>query len=260
MRTCSWACSRRWLGVFVVVRGAGCGVTGQEGRPSRSLTLGQAGSLLAVAETSPLGAYVVLCLLTGVRTEEARALTWDHVDVDGNAAIDPQIPPYVAVWGPCVPTGTRRRSGPDGRCNSQSARSRRCGSIGSSRPGSGCWRVTCGRTAVSCSVHRSDRRSTRRTCAGSSGRNPSVSGYPRPMLRLVPEEPEQVLRLALYRDQHPGVLIREGTGYWQAQIPEAVGETVITRYRLCELLDKLDEQTGSVAELGPPRSGTCVIP
>jgi len=53
---------------------------------------------LAAAEASPLGAYVVMCLLTGVRTEEARALTWDHVDLDGNAAVDPPIPPYVAVW------------------------------------------------------------------------------------------------------------------------------------------------------------------
>ena len=72
--------------------------TGQTGRPSRSLTLEQAASLLAAADASPLGAYVVLCLLTGIRTEEARALTWDHVDLDGNAASDPPIPPYVAVW------------------------------------------------------------------------------------------------------------------------------------------------------------------
>jgi integrase len=72
--------------------------TGQIGRPSRSLTLEQAASLLAAADTSPLGAYVVLCLLTGVRTEEARALTWDHVDLDGNVAADPPIPAHVAVW------------------------------------------------------------------------------------------------------------------------------------------------------------------
>jgi integrase len=37
-------------------------------------------------------------LLTGVRTEEARALTWDHVDLDGDLAAHPPIPPYVAVW------------------------------------------------------------------------------------------------------------------------------------------------------------------
>jgi integrase len=72
--------------------------TGQPGRPSRSLTLNQAGSLLAAADASPLGAYVVLCLLTGVRTEEARALTWGHVDLDGNGAVNPPIPPHVAVW------------------------------------------------------------------------------------------------------------------------------------------------------------------
>jgi hypothetical protein len=27
--------------------------------------------------------------VAGVRTEEARALTWDHVDLDGNPAADP---------------------------------------------------------------------------------------------------------------------------------------------------------------------------
>jgi hypothetical protein len=65
------------------------------------------------------------------------------------------------------------------------------------------------------------------------------------MLRLVPDEPDQVPRLARFRDQHSGVLIREGTGYWQAQIPEPAGEMVITRYTLRELLDKLDELTAS---------------
>src|SRR5882757_203448 len=43
-------------------------------------------------------AYVVLSLLTGARTEELRALTWDHVDLDGDQAADPPMPPYVAVW------------------------------------------------------------------------------------------------------------------------------------------------------------------
>ncbi len=41
--------------------------SGQRGRPSRSLTLDQAMTLMAAAEGSPLGAYVVLCLLTGIR-------------------------------------------------------------------------------------------------------------------------------------------------------------------------------------------------
>ncbi|MGH3303210.1 MAG: hypothetical protein ACRDOK_16325 [Streptosporangiaceae bacterium] len=45
-----------------------------------------------------LGAYVVLCLQTGIRTEEARALTWDHVDLDGRPDDDPKVPPSIAVW------------------------------------------------------------------------------------------------------------------------------------------------------------------
>jgi integrase len=55
---------------------------GQTGRPSQSLTLDQAGALLQAAEKSRLHAFIVLCLLTGVRSEEARALTWDRVDLD----------------------------------------------------------------------------------------------------------------------------------------------------------------------------------
>jgi len=35
-------------------------------------------------------------LTTGIRTEEARALPWDHVDIDS----DPRagVPPHIAVW------------------------------------------------------------------------------------------------------------------------------------------------------------------
>ncbi|MWA02308.1 tyrosine-type recombinase/integrase [Actinomadura sp. LD22] len=52
---------------------------GLAGRPSRALTLEQAQAVLAAAKSSRLHAYVELSLLTGVRTEEARALRWDHV-------------------------------------------------------------------------------------------------------------------------------------------------------------------------------------
>ena len=71
---------------------------GQEGRPSKSLTLRQAHSLIEAAESSRLHGYIVLCLLTGCRTEEARALRWDHVDLDGDPDADPPVPPNVAVW------------------------------------------------------------------------------------------------------------------------------------------------------------------
>lgn len=43
-------------------------------------------------------AYVVLSLLTGARTEELRALTWDHVDLFGRPDLTPPIPPHIAVW------------------------------------------------------------------------------------------------------------------------------------------------------------------
>ena len=43
-------------------------------------------------------AYIVLSLLTGIRTEEARALRWAHVDLDGDLAVRPPVPPHIAVW------------------------------------------------------------------------------------------------------------------------------------------------------------------
>ncbi|GAA1825602.1 site-specific integrase [Actinomadura chokoriensis] len=52
---------------------------GTAGRPSRALTLDQARAVLEAAQSSQLHAYVVVSLLTGVRTEEARALQWTHV-------------------------------------------------------------------------------------------------------------------------------------------------------------------------------------
>ena len=62
---------------------------GQEGRPSRSLTHDQAVAVLQAAAKYRTSAYVVLSLTTGIRTEEARALRWDHVDLKAGT---------VAVW------------------------------------------------------------------------------------------------------------------------------------------------------------------
>jgi integrase len=71
---------------------------GLDGRPSKSLTFDQAKALLAAAEHSTMHAYVVLSLMTGARTEELRALTWAHVDLEGRPDTDPPIPPSVHVW------------------------------------------------------------------------------------------------------------------------------------------------------------------
>jgi integrase len=73
---------------------------GRTGRPSKSFTVDQARALLAAAEGTRLHAYVALSLLAGIRTEEARALRWDHLvrwagDGDGwqpvtTAGLDPR--------------------------------------------------------------------------------------------------------------------------------------------------------------------------
>jgi integrase len=88
---------------------------GQEGRPSNSLTLEQAVAVITAAKTLPamelhpglkdvrrpavlMYAYIVLSLLAGLRTEEARALSWQHVNLDGDPHAKPPVPPHVAVW------------------------------------------------------------------------------------------------------------------------------------------------------------------
>jgi hypothetical protein len=66
---------------------------------------------------------------------------------------------------------------------------------------------------------------------------------PPPWLTSMQDELDQKPRLVRFRERHPGVLIWEGSGFWQAVIPEPSGETVITRYELGELLNKLDGLT-----------------
>jgi integrase len=70
---------------------------GQAGRPSKSLTLNQASALLAAAEGTRMRAYIALCLATGIPTEEARALRWEHVDF-GDPEAEPPVPASAAVW------------------------------------------------------------------------------------------------------------------------------------------------------------------
>ena len=71
---------------------------GQPGRQSKALTMAQAEAILTAAEGRRLYAYIIVSLLTGARTEELRALTWDHVDLDGDPDASPPVPPHVAVW------------------------------------------------------------------------------------------------------------------------------------------------------------------
>ena len=92
-----------------------CPLSPADGRPSKSLTLDQALTVITAAETLPvmelrpglkdvrrpaalMHAYIVLSLLCGLRTEEARALRWAHVDLDGDPAARPPVPPHIAIW------------------------------------------------------------------------------------------------------------------------------------------------------------------
>jgi hypothetical protein len=68
-------------------------------------------------------------------------------------------------------------------------------------------------------------------------------------LRFVPDEFDQIVRLASFRAAHPDVIIGDGGfGTMQARIPKPDGEIVITRYTLRELLDKLGELTAGDGE------------
>ncbi|HVV70564.1 MAG TPA: site-specific integrase [Verrucomicrobiae bacterium] len=71
---------------------------GREGRPSKALKFEEAEAVLNAAEQSALHAYIVLSLLIGARTEELRALTWDHVDLDGDMNADPPVLRSISVW------------------------------------------------------------------------------------------------------------------------------------------------------------------
>lgn len=54
--------------------------------------------------------------------------------------------------------------------------------------------------------------------------------------------PAELARLERFRAKHPDVLVGGGGfGTWQSLIPEPNGETVVVRYTLQELLDKLNE-------------------
>jgi integrase len=67
---------------------------GRPGRPSKSLTLDQAKTVLTTDQGSRTHAYVVLSLLVGVRTEEARPLRWQHVHLSPPKGTQP----HVEVW------------------------------------------------------------------------------------------------------------------------------------------------------------------
>jgi hypothetical protein len=55
-----------------------------------------------------------------------------------------------------------------------------------------------------------------------------------------PEYADQVPRRQAYEAAHPEVEILYRGPYWKAVVREDAGETIITRYELRDLLDKLE--------------------
>lgn len=74
--------------------------TGRPGRLSKSLTPQNVDDVLTKTAPDRLHHYIVVSLLTGARTEELRALRWEHVHLDGVPDARPPVPPYMEVWRP----------------------------------------------------------------------------------------------------------------------------------------------------------------
>lgn len=73
-------------------RGELCSMpTGVEGRCYTSLSMAHTQQVLTCAQGQRMHDYIVLSLLTGARTEELRALRWEHVHLDHPT-------PHVEVW------------------------------------------------------------------------------------------------------------------------------------------------------------------
>jgi len=70
-----------------------------------------------------------------------------------------------------------------------------------------------------------------------------TSGRRRARLRTLPGggEVDQVVRLEQFRGAHPDVKIDFRAPVWRAVVPADNSETVLTRYQLKTLLDKLAE-------------------
>lgn len=84
---------------------------GKAARKSKSFDLMQAQALLKVAEKSRWYGYIAVSLLSGLRTEEVRALRWERVHLDEG----PGTVPHIDVWraeraGGDVKTPRSRRS------------------------------------------------------------------------------------------------------------------------------------------------------
>ena len=77
------------------------------------------------------------------------------------------------------------------------------------------------------------------------------------MVRGEPDYINQVSRRRAFEADHPDVQITYHGPHWEARIPHDAGETVINRYELRVLLDKLEKLT---ADYGKPSNGGHDLP
>jgi integrase len=131
-----------------------------EGRPSQSLTLAEATALLEAAEASRLHAFIVLCLLTGVRSEEARTLTWEHVDLEAGT---------ISVWQSVRAHGDTKTNRSQRTLKLPEIAVEGCGGRGGGRLPSGQRPGSCGRSTGWCLRRPWGPGTSRITCGGTSG-------------------------------------------------------------------------------------------
>lgn len=72
--------------------------TGRSGRRSKSLSVQQVDDVLTRTVPDRMHHYIVLSLLTGARTEELRALRWEHVHLEARSVQGRTIPAHMEVW------------------------------------------------------------------------------------------------------------------------------------------------------------------
>ncbi|HLI77316.1 MAG TPA: hypothetical protein VKV02_10260 [Acidobacteriaceae bacterium] len=160
---------------------------GQAGRPSKSLTLEQATALLRASaqEHAPLElrtglkdrrrppelmhAYVMLSLTVGLRTEEIRALRWDHVALDEAPESQPPVPAHVSVWRSVRSHGDTKTELSRRTLELPQATSEALRACWSSKQTNDSMRERDGRTTISCSRPQLGKLWTQRMCGGCSG-------------------------------------------------------------------------------------------
>lgn len=145
---------------------------GRPGRPSKAFNLDQAEAVVDASVGTAMYAYIVLSILIGARTEELRALAWDHVDLEGSPKANPAIPPSIMVWRSVRAGGeTKTRQSPAHAGSSRAVRGSPHLPPRLPGPAEGRGGLQGGMSMAWCSPPPSGHSATPITCSGPSGRS-----------------------------------------------------------------------------------------